>query len=152
MQGLLIIIGLSVGMGGCIFQRSPSVETLTGTPPSLLLGDFKDDHGNRFTITPQAWLQHPGTRYHVVRWETEAQYLLAQNDSANASDGGLWTRIDWMEFSEMAPYHWGFCLSAYAAPTAAEAEATAIAERESPRTGCNGFPFSRMRRQGREAH
>jgi hypothetical protein len=37
-------------------------------------------------------------------------------------------------------------LSAYQAPTADSAEATRIARPDTPRTGCNGYPFSRMQR------
>jgi hypothetical protein len=81
-----------------------------------------------------------------VAWNSARQYLIAQNDSANASAPGLWTRIDWVTLADMAPYNWAFCLSAYEAPTRAAAEAVTIANRETPRTGCNGYPFSRMRR------
>ncbi|CAN5907988.1 hypothetical protein BH11GEM2_BH11GEM2_35000 [soil metagenome] len=59
----------------------------------------------------------------------------------------LWSRIDWIRL-EMAPYEWAFCLSAYAAPTQEAALATTTARRDAPRTGCNGHPFSRMRRAG----
>ncbi len=84
----------------------------------------------------------------MVEWHPHAQYLVAQNDASNASDAGLWTRIDWIALPDMAPYAWGFCLSAYAAPTQVDAERTTIARRDDPRTGCNGYPFSRMRRAG----
>ena len=78
------------------------------------------------------------------RWD--GQTLIAQNDSANAYAPGLWTRIDWVRLDGMAPYTWAFCLTAYDAPTRAAAEATPPADRATPRTGCNGYPFSRMRR------
>lgn len=74
------------------------------------------------------------------------RYLIAWNDSSNATAPGLWTRIDWIPLSGMPPYAWAFCLSAYEAPSRAAAEATAIARPDTPRTGCNGYPFSRMRR------
>lgn len=45
----------------------------------------------------------------------------------------------------MAPYTWGYCYSAYNAPSAAVAETVSVANRAIPRTGCNGYPFSRMR-------
>ncbi len=51
-----------------------------------------------------------------------------------------------MPLAGMPPYEWAFCLSAYEASSAGEAEAAEIARREQPMTGCNGFPFSRMRR------
>jgi len=118
----------------------------TPTPPALVLGEFQDDYGNRFSITPQLWFHQPRARYHIVRWNSAGQYAIAQNDSVNIGQPNRWTRIDWMVLTGMAPYEWGFCLTAYDAPTAAAAEATPAAFRESPKTGCNGFPFSRMRR------
>ena len=72
-------------------------------------------------------------------------FLIAQNDSLNQSDANLWTRIDWVKLDSMPPFEWAYCLSAYDAETREEAERTEIANKESPRTGCNGFPFSRMK-------
>lgn len=115
-------------------------------PPALLLGDFQDDYGNRFTITPTEWLHRPRARYHIVKWDVPRQFAIAQNDSLNRGQPNRWTRIDWMLLPGMPPYEWGFCLTAYDAPTAAAAEATPPAVRETPKTGCNGFPFSRMKR------
>jgi len=92
------------------------------------------------------WTQLPHGRFNVIRWNAGGQYLIAQNDSANRSAPGRWTRIDWVLLPNMAPYEWAFCLSAYDAPTVAAAESTTVARRDTPRTGCNGFPFSRMRR------
>lgn len=74
------------------------------------------------------------------------QYLIARNDEGNPGDVGRWTRIDWAPLSGMAPYTWAFCLSAYDAATAGAAEATQTARRDNLRTGCGGFPFSRMKR------
>jgi hypothetical protein len=115
-------------------------------PPSLVIGEFQDDYGNRFSITPLEWFHQPHARYHIVRWNSADQYAIAKNDPNNRGEPDRWTRIDWMMLPGMAPYEWGFCLTAYDAPTAATAEATPAALRESPKTGCNGFPFSRMRR------
>jgi hypothetical protein len=120
----------------------------TDTPPSELLGEFLDDYGNSFRISDTLFLQRPRARYRIVEWNVAERYLIAQNAADNPSDAGLWTRIDWMPFTGMAPYTWGFCLTAYQAPTAAAARATPAADRATPRTGCNGFPFSRMRRPG----
>ncbi len=114
-------------------------------PPAHLLGEWEDDYGNRFTITSVGWLLHSSSRYDVLRWSTGDQYLIARNAAANPSDPGLWTRIDWVELEGMEPLRWAFCLSAYNAETAEAAEAVTIADRSALRTGCNGFPFSRMK-------
>lgn len=138
----VVFLGLLSGASGC----TPAPADPPGnTAPPFLLGSFEDDHRLRYTISPVLWHQHPTTRYHIVRWEAEGQYLIARNDAANPNDGDRWTRIDWMELPGMPPYAWAFCLSAYDAVTAAEAEASTLADRTAPRTGCNGFPFSRMK-------
>jgi hypothetical protein len=141
--GCLALVCLS----GCS-HGSPQGPGPAGTPDRLVLGEFADDYGSRFTITPSEWIQHPRSRYHIVRWRADSQYLIARNDANNPSDGNLWTRIDWVRLPGMPPFTWGFCLSAYAAPTAAAAESSHVARRESPRTGCNSHPFSRMKPGG----
>jgi len=135
----LLILFLFIG---CETRNTaPGIEE---TAPLLLLGQYQDDYGIAYTIEEDVWHQHPDTKYRIVHWFPEAQYLVAQNDSSNPSDGGLWTRIDWLELTDMPPYKWAFCLSAYNASSAEEAAKVDIAQRETPLTGCNGYPFSRM--------
>lgn len=116
------------------------------TPPPMLLGEFVDDYGIGHRIDAREWLQRPDTRYRIVAWHPEGQYLIARNAPGNRGDAGRWTRIDWMALPGMPPYDWAFCLSAWDATTQADAEAAAIANRATPKTGCNGYPFSRMKR------
>lgn len=137
-------------LAGCATRTDIREDAPRGTPPARLIGAFEDDYGIRYSISQQAWTQHPLSTYHITQWHADAQYLIAQNDADNPSDGGLWTRIDWIRLSEMPPYEWAFCLSVYDAPTAAEAEAANIVQRDTPRTGCNGYPFSRMKRRSVE--
>ncbi len=117
-----------------------------GNPPSFLQGEFEDDYGIKYSIDQNAWRQLPRAKYHVLKWAANDQYLIARNDEANPGEAGLWTRIDWVELSGMPPFAWGFCVSAYDAISAEAAESVDIARRDTPRTGCNGHPFSRMRR------
>ncbi len=128
----------------CLLTLAGCAPRATLSPAPDLLGAFVDDYDNAFTITPETWTQDPHGRFHIVRWD--GQTLIAQNDTANTHAPGLWTRIDWVRLDGMAPYTWAFCLTAYEAPTRAAAEATPPADRATPRTGCNGYPFSRMRR------
>lgn len=114
--------------------------------PSELLGRFVDDYGNAFELSTRRFDQFPSGRFHIVEWNVPQRYFIARNDAANPRDGGLWTRVDWMPFTGMEPYTWGFCLTAYRAPNEREARQTPAPNRDTPRTGCNGFPFSRMRR------
>ena len=117
----------------------------TPAPPSAILGRFVDDYGNAFVVTASRFDQLPRGRFHIVEWNPALRYFIARNDAANPSDAGRWTRVDWMSFDGMSPYTWGFCLTAYRAQSQQAARATASPNRASPRTGCNGFPFSRMK-------
>jgi len=107
-------------------------------------GTFMDDYGNTFAISRTRFDQQPHGRFHLVEWHVDSQYVIAQNDAGNSSDGGAWTRIDWMPL-DMAPYTWAFCFTAWKAPSREAARNTPAADRAHPRTGCNGRPFSRMR-------
>ncbi|HEY8931315.1 MAG TPA: hypothetical protein VIM55_19075 [Mucilaginibacter sp.] len=114
--------------------------------PAYILGNFEDDYQIKYTITDTLWLQLPNARFHIIKWNTEKKYIIARNDAHNPGEGGLYTRIDYMTFDNMAPWIWGYCLTAYSAPTDAAAEATAAADRDNPMKGCGGYPFSRMKR------
>ena len=114
--------------------------------PEMLKGSFMDDYKITYAINDTLWAQKPNAKYHIIKWNEKEQYLIARNDKSNPADGGLYTRIDYMTFENMSPFLWGFCLSTYNAATAEAAEAVKIADRANPRKGCNGFPFSRMKR------
>ena len=144
MTKTLVFLFVLLAAAACARKIAPT--TLASSPPPLILGEFEDDYRGRHTVSSTQWIQHPRSRYHIVRWVPDSQFLVARNDSANKSAPGKWTRIDWLPLSGMPPYEWAFCFSAYEAPTRAAAESTTIARRETPRTGCNGFPFTRMRR------
>jgi len=107
-------------------------------------GTFMDDYGNTFAISRTRFDQQPHGRFHLVEWHVDSQFVIARNDAGNTSDGGAWTRIDWMPL-DMAPYTWAFCFTAWKAPSREAARNTPAADRVHPRTGCNGRPFSRMR-------
>lgn len=114
--------------------------------PEFAKGKFVDDYGITYQISDSLWKQQPNVVYRIIKWNPEKQYIIAQNGANNPSDRDLYTRIDYMTFNNMDPFNWGFCLTQYKASSIAEAEATAAADRENPRKGCNGYPFSRMKR------
>jgi hypothetical protein len=116
------------------------------TLPTWVKGDFEDDYGIRYNINDSVWTQLPKTRYHILKLNSEEQYVIARNDAKNPSEAGLFTRIDYMAFNNMEPFLWGFCLSVYNAKSDSLAETTYKADRQNPRKGCNGFPFSRMKK------
>jgi hypothetical protein len=113
--------------------------------PPFPIGAFEDDYGGRHTVSATEWQQGSSARYRIVRWDSAQRFLVAQNGEGNPSSPGRWTRIDWILLDGMPPYTWAFCFSAYDAPTADSAAATRIARPETPRTGCNGFPYSRLK-------
>jgi hypothetical protein len=141
---LLLVVGLSLVSSGCAATRLPPPDREFA--PAFILGDFVDDYGIEYSIQPDMWFQQPHSRYRVYAWHTSEQYLIALNEESNPSDQGLWTRIDWLRLPESDEYEWAFCYAVYRAETVEEAIAAAPTGRESPRTGCNGFPFSRMKR------
>ena len=133
---LLLFCGLLISSGSGKANRSQT---------NPYTGNFTDDYGIKYTITDTLWIQHPRTKFHIIKWNKQEQYIIARNNAKNPGDGGLYTRIDLMPFSNMAPWNWGYCLTAYKAPTDIAAEAIAIADRKNPKKGCNGYPFSRMK-------
>lgn len=122
-------------------------NTLSHIVPSKLLGNFEDDYGITYTINDSVWTQHPGMKYHLLKYDSEEQYFIAKNDNNNPGETGLYTRIDIMYFTNMEPWRWGFCLTAYKAKTFEEAVSTQSADRNNPKKGCGGFPFSRMKKE-----
>lgn len=116
----------------------------------MVLGTFEDDYSSRHVVTATEWRHGRAATYHIVEWHPAEQFLVAQNDQANPSDPGKWTRIDWMPLPPSGnndqTFTWAFCMSAYNASSREIARSTDVAKRATPRTGCNGFPFTRMKR------
>lgn len=111
-----------------------------------MIGEFIDDYGTRYTIQNDRWVQHPNAVYHPHAVHLNDRLLVARNDAENPTEAGLWSRIDWLLLDDDSEYAWGFCYAAYQAQSPEAALAEAASERSTPRTGCNGFPFSRMKR------
>lgn len=118
-------------------------------PPAMVVGTFKDDYNTSHTITAARWMHGSAATYDIVEWHPEQKFFIARNGPANPTDPGKWSRVDWVEIPASAGqvnYEWAYCMSAYDSPTIDAARAAAIAKRDTPRTGCNGFPFTRMAR------
>lgn len=146
---LILFCFLSAGFSYPVQQCRTGIDGthVADTIPVTMPAVFLDDYGIRYTISDSLWIQHPSSRYHILRWDKEKQYIIARNDAQNKSDAGLYTRIDYMKFTGMEPYTWGFCLSVYKAVSDSIAEfGPNKTDRSNPRKGCNGFPFSRMKK------
>lgn len=138
---------LAVAIGVCV--SSCATQKPAGSQdgiPVLVAGEFVDDYDMRYTIDERVWLQQPRSRFEVIEWHPGEQFLIARNGRENPSEPGLYSRIDWMELEGHAPYEWAFCYTTYDARSAGDALTATPPNRSTPRTGCNGYPFSRMRR------
>ncbi len=144
MRAISIILLFSLFQYSVLAQNK---NAETKVMPFLFSGNFTDDYDIQYSISDSLWIQYPNSKYHIISCDTLAKYILAKNDVNNPGDGGLYTRIDYMYFQNMKPYNWGFCLTVYNAATLAEAKNKAAADKNNPMKGCNGFPFSRMKKE-----
>ena len=130
-----------------LFACHGSQQVQAGKIPGAFLGKFTDDYGINYTVSGKLFLQEPGVKYHVLKWNVKKQYIIAKNDAGNPSEKNLYSRIDYMNFEHMEPFTWGFCLTVYNARDDKAAEQAAAADRGHPMKGCGGFPFSRLKRR-----
>lgn len=114
--------------------------------PKFAKGQFMDDYGIKYEINDSTWVQNGKTKYNILKWNIKEGYLIAQNDRYNKYDAGLFTRIDFIKLDDMNPFLWGFCLSAYKAKDIEEAMNPKNIDVKNPKKGCNGYPFSRMKK------
>lgn len=128
-------------IGFCqISFAQPSSQKL----PKFLQGSFEDDYGSKYKITDSTMQQLPHSQYNIIEWNEKESYILAKNASSNSYKPGLFTRIDVIQFKDMEPFIWGYCYTEYKANSLEEARQK-TADKENPRKGCNGFPFTRMK-------
>ncbi len=146
-HGALLVAALTVAAACGRSRVSSPAGAGSSSAPTALLGEFTDDYRGTYGINESSWRHGARTVYEIVAWHADAQYLIARNAATNPSAAGRWTRIDWMPLDGMAPYTWAYCLSAFEAPSREAAESARSADRRAPRSGCNGFPFSRMQRR-----
>ena len=142
----IVLAAASLLLAGCHTTTKVDQQTLKQIPAALL-GRFKDDYGSVYTITEREWKHGKSNTYQLLQYNKDENYFIARNGDANPTDAGLYTRIDILYLENMEPYRWGYCLTAYKAATVQDAMTTAAADRTNPRKGCNGYPFSRMKRE-----
>ena len=136
-----------VSSAAAVSHTTQASAVPSNAPPAFMIGDFGDDYGGSFTISATDFVQLPRGRFHIVQWNVAGAILhcaerLTQSRRSQPVDAH---RLD--ALSGMEPYNWAFCFSAYKALTREEAQHTPAAKRETPRTGCNNFPFTRMKRR-----
>ncbi|MEL7123328.1 MAG: hypothetical protein AAFO07_28025 [Bacteroidota bacterium] len=140
---LLIFYILILLCNGCSpYKKLEKTDHL----PTEYQGFFEDDYGISYQIDQEVFRLLPNDVYHIISWNPQQSYLLVQNDTSNTYAPGLFGKIDIMDFQGMEPYEWGFCLIAYEAKNL-QAAIQASSDRNNPKVGCNGFPFTRMKRK-----
>lgn len=145
----VMVLVLGICLAACHVGKGKSIkyQALTLKAAAGLTGNFIDDYGITYSITDSVFTQAPGIRYQIIRWDTTQQFCIAYINPKNSGDSIFYTRIDYMRFTGMDPWLWGYCFTTYTAKNEAEALQHPAADRQNPRKGCNGFPFSRMKRQ-----
>ncbi|HWR32886.1 MAG TPA: hypothetical protein VN451_05150 [Chitinophagaceae bacterium] len=123
-----------------------AIQKLT-TPvlPRWMKGNFSDDYDIRYTISDTMFSMDGLAKYHILSLNEKEQFLFVRNDTSNKTDKGLFTRLDYMRFTGMEPYTWGYCFTVYNAMDSMTAIRKKAADRNNPKSGCNGYPFSRMK-------
>ncbi len=120
--------------------------------PLPFRGSFEDDYGYTYDLSARTWSGPGASTYRIVEWNASGQFLIAEQQASTGTEStgaeqprpATWVRMDWMVLEDMAPYTWGYCMSTYDAPSAEAARMGAPPDRSHPKTGCNGFPFTRM--------
>ena len=112
-----------------------------GAPPTYMRGNFTDDYDIKYSISDTSWIQYPDFEMSVVTIDTIEMFILGYD-----TEDSTYTKVDYMPFQNQGDYTWGFCYTTYEKENQADALSAASANRDTPKTGCNGFPFSRMKR------
>lgn len=146
MKNLLVIPIIFLFINAC--HVSNKNQALSNEQiPLELIGVFKDDYGSSYVISQSEWVQDGRIKYHLLTYNKEEKFFIAKNGKNNPSEANLFSRIDIIFFENHEPWRWGYCLTNYKATSMQEAVHTAAAGRTNPLKGCNGYPFSRMKRE-----
>ena len=108
--------------------------------PDYLKGEFTDDYGIKYAISSSEWIQYPDFKLSISLIDTIEMCVIGFNPADTT-----YTKIDYMPFTDQGDFKWGFCYSAYDKKNIQGALKSESANRDTPKTGCNGFPFSRMK-------
>ena len=118
--------------------------------PSFLVGEFEDDYGVHYQIDQQLFRLLPNDKFHILSVNKAEGFLILQNDSLNTYAPSLFTRIDYQKLDNMVPYEWAFCFSSFKEASVKDAINKVNTQKTDLMKGCNGFPFSRMKKSGKK--
>lgn len=117
--------------------------------PTFLIGKFEDDYGVNYQIDQQVFRLLPNDKFHIISVNKAEGFLILQNDSLNTYAPSLFTRIDYQKLEDMKPYEWAFCFSSFKEASIKNATNRVNTQKTDLMTGCNGFPFSRMKKSSK---
>ena len=124
-----------LGMG-CI--GSPWIELRLNMD---LDGDFVDNNGQPHTINAFLWVMGTApSLFHIAEYSNDDNYALAQNDAANESNSGLYSKFEWTTNAEGALF---YCQSTEDASSMEDAKDPS-ADKADLESGCVGFSWSEM--------
>ena len=116
--------------------------------PTFLVGEFEDDYGVHYQIDQQVFRLLPNDKFHIISVNKADGFLILQNDSLNTYAPSLFTRIDYQKLNDMKPFEWAFCFSSFKEESVKNAINKVNTQKTDLMKGCNGFPFSRMKKSG----
>ncbi|RME27384.1 MAG: hypothetical protein D6806_04725 [Deltaproteobacteria bacterium] len=131
----LVAASLAFVLSGCGSSGGDKLE---------IAGTYTDDWQTTHTVTETTWTMHAegmsDSVFHIVAYDNDADYLVAQNDSNNEYNPDKWSRFDWTE-KDGALY---YCQAAFDADTQEAATANTSADRNDLESGCGGFSWSKL--------
>ena len=110
-----------------------------------IIGEFMDDFMTSHVITADTWTQtyvgDDPSIFYIRSVNTDAQYLIAENDEMNAFSPSLWSRMDWAYVNDEL---W-FCQGVFDAESAESAEDSVAPDSANPAMGgCGMFSWSKL--------
>jgi hypothetical protein len=81
--------------------------------------------------------------FHIQSFDNNAGWLVAENDSANSVDPGLFSRMDWRLSADGTTLDWCWASSSHSSVASAEADFSAD-DSDPPSGGCRGAPWARF--------
>lgn len=105
-------------------------------------GDYEDDFGYTFSLNSYRWTNGSGSFFSISQYDEQLGWIVAQNDSSNSWSPNLWSKFDLTSDTDGEMY---FCQSTYDAMDEQTALDALSAATDNLTTGCNGFPWSKMR-------
>ncbi len=141
----LIIVGLASFLLlniSCVTESKDNDDSL----PAFLIGEFEDDYGIHYQIDNEVFRLLPNDKFHILSVNKAEGFLILQNDSLNKFAPSLFTRIDYQKLNNMDPYEWAFCFSSFEEAKPEDAINKVNTKKSDLMNGCNGFPFSRMKK------